>query len=220
MNLNIKKNKTNAEIAECIASVINEQIRLGKNVLWFISGGSAVPLEVLIAQKIGEIPEGKLVITLTDERYGDIDHKESNCFKLKTDGFEIKGAKYIPFLCGKDILNTTSDIIQTLTTELEKAEYKIGLFGIGADGHTAGILPQSEAIKADYLVYTYDAPPFKRMTITPKTILSLNEAFIYAVGESKWPTIEKLKLDDISINDQPAQILKSIPLLTIFTDSK
>lgn len=218
MNLNIQKNKTDGEIAEQIASAINRELRLGKSVLWFISGGSSIPVEILIAQKIKDVQQDKLVVTLTDERYGEIDHKESNWFKLKTGGFDIKGAKIIPFLCGKDILNTTSDIIQTLTTELEKAPYKIGLFGVGTDGHTAGILPNSESVKADYLVYSYDAPPFTRITITPKTILNLDEAFIYAIGESKLEVIKKLKLDDLTVEELPAQILKAIPLLTVFTN--
>lgn len=220
MNLNIEKNKTDEEIAECVARAINKELRLGKSVLWFVSGGSSIPVEILIAQKIRDVGQDKLVVTLADERYGDIDHEESNWFKLKNGGFDIKGAKLIPFLCGKDILNTTSDIIQTLTTELEKAPYKIGLFGIGTDGHIAGILPHSESVKADHLVYSYDAPPFTRITITPKTILCLNEAFIYAMGELKLGVIEKLKLDDLTVEELPAQILKAIPLLTVFTNYK
>ena len=218
MNLNIEKNKTDEEIAEYVARAINKELRLGKSVLWFVSGGSSIPVEILISQKIKDVGQDKLVITLADERYGGIDHEESNWFKLKTGGFDIKGAKIIPFLCDKDILNTTSDIIQTLTNELAKADYKIGLFGIGSDGHTAGILPHSESVKADYLVYSYNAPPFTRITITPKTILYLNEAFIYAMGESKLRVIEKLKLDDLTVEELPAQILKAIPLLTVFTN--
>jgi len=220
MNLNIQNNKTSEEIASHIAEAINKQIRLGKNVLWFLSGGSFIPTEILISKKIDEVPPGKLVVTMGDEKYGSVDYEESAWFKLMKGGFDIKGAKLIPYLNGKDILNTTEDIIKIIQEEITKADYKIGLFGMGADGHTAGVLPHTPAVKADYLAYAYDAPPFKRITITPKTIATFDEAFLYAMGESKWPMIEKLKLDDISIEDQPAQILKSIPLLTIFTDIK
>ena len=39
------------------------------------------------------------------------------------------------------------------------------------------------------------------------------------MGENKWPVISSLS-QDISIDDQPAQILKKVPLLTIFSSHK
>jgi 6-phosphogluconolactonase/glucosamine-6-phosphate isomerase/deaminase len=219
ISLNIIKNKNDEEIASQIASAINEQLKLGQKVLWFVTGGSSIPMQILIAKKIKKTPESKLVITLTDERYGDNNHQESNWFKLKTGGFTVAGAKLIPILSNKNISETTEDFIKNLESELNETDYKIGLFGIGADGHTAGILPHSQAVDSEELAYSYDAPPFERITITPKTILKLDQAFVYAMGETKWPVIKKLK-KEFPVNELPAQILKKIPLLTIFTDNK
>jgi 6-phosphogluconolactonase/glucosamine-6-phosphate isomerase/deaminase len=219
MSLNIKTTKNILEIADYVSSVINRELKLGNKVLFFISGGSAIPLEVEISKKISEVNSGNLVVTLVDERYGLVDHLDSNWFNLKEGGFKIKGAKFIPMITGKDFSTTIKDAQKMLKDEITKAQYKIGIFGVGIDGHTAGILPKTEALKSKELACAYQTELYDRITITPKTILMLDEAIIYAMGDIKWPIIEKLK-NEISIEEMPAQILKKVPLLTIFTDYK
>ena len=107
-----------------------------------------------------------------------------------------------------------------LENELRAAEYKIGLFGIGADGHTAGVLPRSVAVNAMGWSVAYDAGTFERITITPKTIVKLDEAVAFAQGKEKWKVVEDLEKNDLDIHEQPAQILKKVPLLKIFTNYK
>lgn len=217
--LDIKNESNIEEISNQIASVINRELLQGKKVLLFLTGGSSIPMQIMVSKKIENISNENLVITLTDERYGENNHKDSNWFKLISGGFIIKGAKLFPVLSNKSILETTEDFTKTLEEELKKADYRIGLFGIGADAHIAGILPQSIAVNTNEFACNYDAPPFLRITITPKTILKLDQAFVYAMGENKWPIIESFK-DELLIKDYPVQVLKRVPLLTIFTDKK
>jgi len=219
MNLNIKITKNILEIAQYVSNLINDQLNLGKNVLFFISGGSAIPLEVEISKRIKKINQGNLVVTLVDERYGLINHLDSNWFNLKEGGFKIKNTKFIPMITGNDFSTTTKDVQRMLKEEISKADYKIGIFGIGIDGHTAGILPKTEAVNSNEFAFAYETEKYDRITITPKTILMLDEAIVYAMGDIKWPLIENLK-NEISIEEMPAQILKKVRLLTIFTDYK
>ena len=214
MNLNINNNI--GGLADFVSSSINKELELGKNVLWFISGGSSIPVEVEIAKKI-KINHDKLIVTLADERYGPVGHNGSNYFQLEKSGFNISQFNFIPFLSGKDIITTTNEVNKMIDNELKKADYKIGFFGIGSDGHTAGILPHSKALTENKLVCNYEAGLYNRITITPKTIYELDEAIIYAVGESKWNAIKKLN-DNLQTEEEPAQILKKVPLLTIYTD--
>jgi len=214
MNLNINNNI--GELADFVSSSINKKLGLGKNVLWFVSGGSSIPIEVEIAKRI-IINHDKLVVTLADERYGPIGHSDSNYFQLEKSGFNISQLNFIPFLSGKDIETTTNDINKMLDNEFKKADYKIGFFGIGSDGHTAGILPYSKALTENKLVCNYQAGLYNRITITLKAIYELDEAILYAVGESKWNAIEKLNAN-LPIKEEPAQILKKVPLLIIYTD--
>jgi len=215
----IKRNNDINKISSFISNIINKKLKSSKQVLWFISGGSFVPIEVEISKKIQSEYSEKLVITLVDERYGPINHVESNWLKLKEAGFEIKKAKFIPVLLGESFFNTTICFNNILKEEFNKTEYKIGLFGVGKDGHTAGILPNSKALNSTELVCSYEAELYNRITITPKAICMLDEAIVYTKGEEKWPVIENL-YKDIPVENEPIQILKKVPLLTIFTDYK
>ncbi|MFA6386595.1 MAG: 6-phosphogluconolactonase [Candidatus Paceibacterota bacterium] len=219
MNLNIKTTKDEEEIAIFVAEAINNKLAEGKRVLWFVTGGSSIKVQSKVADKINTNLPGRLVITLTDERFGAENHLDSNWYQLKQLGFEIEKAKIITFLTGESFVDTTKRLRDVLKEELEKADYKIGNFGIGIDGHTAGVLPFSDAVNSSELVCAYETPSFDRITITPKVITKLDEAIVFAMGETKWPILEKLQ-KEFPIDEDPSQILKRIPLLTIFTDYK
>ncbi len=215
--MNFLVNKKIEEIAEEIASSINKKLKEGKKVLWVISGGSAIPVEVLVSKKIRLLGRNRLTIVLGDERYGVAGHPESNWLLLKKAGFGVTWAKVYPVLSGKNFLLTAKHFSEILKEVLNRTDYRIGIFGIGEDGHTSGILPHSEALYINELVCAYESPLRDRITITTKFIKKLDEAFVYAFGENKWKALDDLK-KDIPIEEQPAQILKKIPSLTVYTD--
>ncbi len=223
MNLNIKTTTNIEEAATFLSLSVLEKLKMGKSVLLFLTGGSSIAVGIKFAEILKENQEkdlfNKLTITLTDERYGPVDHFNSNYFQLIEKGFNIREAKIIPILIDDDRNITTEKFNSILNQEFMLADYKIGIFGVGTDGHTAGILPESGAVNSSNLVYSYETPIFSRITITPKAIEKLDEAVVWAQGEDKWKVIENLKTD-IDIIKQPAQILKKVPLLTIFTDYK
>jgi 6-phosphogluconolactonase/glucosamine-6-phosphate isomerase/deaminase len=186
-------------------------------VLWLIPGGSAAQIAIAAAALIDPALRTNLVISLTDERYGLIDHPASNWRQLLTSGFNLHGATLNPVLKGHDLETSVADFNTFLNTWLKRASYKVGLFGIGADGHTAGLLPHSSALSSSALAASYQAPDFLRITMTQAAIIRLDEAFVFAVGPAKWPALKQLKTTCAPI-DQPAQILKKIKKLTIITD--
>ncbi|KKR67793.1 MAG: hypothetical protein UU10_C0036G0008 [Parcubacteria group bacterium GW2011_GWF1_40_6] len=223
MSFAVKTTTKPEEAADFIALSVSNQLKTGKRVLLFLTGGSSIAVGVKVAEILRESEDKELVknltITLTDERYGPIDHFNSNYFQLTEKGFDLPQAKVIPILIDDDRNITTEKFDMVLKQEFETADYKIGLFGVGVDGHTAGILPECGAINTENLAYSYDTPTFSRITMTPKAIEQLDEAVVWAQGEDKWKVIEDLETD-IDIIKQPAQILKKVPLLTIFTDYK
>ncbi len=243
MGFTVKNTREAGDAAEFISSAILDKLQSGKNVLFFISGGSCIPVAVQAAKIISRQANKNLTVMLADERYGSIDHFNSNYFQLMEKGFSLPNAKLVPILTGYDRDTTSQKFNKNLEEELKKADYKIGLFGIGADGHTAGILPDSVAAHSQDLACSYDTPVFSRITITPKMIEKLDEAVVWAQGEDKWRALKNLlasPVDELrprekdiparnafSIADaggdilkQPTQILKKVPLLTIFTDYK
>jgi len=207
------------KISALIAAPIIEALEKGQRVLWFVPGGSAISLTVLAAKKISAHNHNNLTVTLTDERYGEVGHPDSNWQQMRDAGFNLTGAKFIPVLTGLDFLETARVFNSSLVEAIKQADYIFGFFGIGPDGHTAGILPNSPAVKSLELVSAYDAGNFRRITITPPAIKKIDEIMAFAQGESKWPTLKKLNME-IDANDQPAQILKQAKRLTIFSDYK
>ncbi len=230
MNLKLRTTNEPEKAAEFVASSILKQLKNGKLVLFFATGGSSIYVCAKITKILKEYPDKNLMknltVTLTDERYGPTGHPDSNWQQLLDRGFDLPQAKLIPVLTGDNKEVTIKNFNKILNEELTIEAYKIGLFGIGKDGHTAGILPESVAVNSTDLVCGYDTPTFSRITITPKTIEKLDEIIVWAQGKDKWPVIESLATPTLkevgaptkSVGEQPAQILKKVPLLTIFTN--
>ena len=177
MSLTVKTTSKIDDAADFVSSSILKQLRLGKTVLFFVAGGSAIPVAVKISQILRGYPDKNLIknltVTLTDERYGSVVHPDSNWQQLLDRGFYLPSVKRIPVLTGDDFVTETEKFNKILREKLmvgEENEYKIGLFGVGIDGHTAGILPEFPAMNSEDLAFGYITSNFSRITITPKMI--------------------------------------------------
>lgn len=219
MSLVVKTTTKPEDAAKFIVSSILNQIKSGKRILFFVTGGSSIAVGVKVAELLRKHSCQNLTIMLTDERYGKVDHADSNWRQLIEKGFSLPQAKLIPILTGDSYAITTKKFNQTLNKEFTSAEYKIGLFGLGKDGHIAGILPGSGGVYSQDFAFGYDTPTFSRITITPRTIEKLDEIVVWAQGKDKWSTLKDLE-KNIDIAKQPAQVLKKVSLLTIFSDYK
>jgi 6-phosphogluconolactonase/glucosamine-6-phosphate isomerase/deaminase len=220
MSLNIKTTTDTDEVADFIASAVLSQLKLNKKVLLFVTGGSSIIVCIKVSEILREHPHQNLTVMLTDERYGEVNHADSNWGKLIKGGFSLPEAKLIPILTGEDHATATKEFNENLEREFKNADYKIGIFGVGPDGHTAGILPGSSACHSQDLGCGYDSEIFSRITMTFKAILKLDEVIAWIQGENKWGVIKDLEEKDIELEKQPAQILEKVPSLTIFTDYK
>lgn len=203
-----------AAIDHIIASLLGP-LQSGRRVVWLLSGGSAIPLEVAAARQLPPEVTPTLTTLLIDERYDELGHEAENYTQLINAGFPLPINRV---LTGKPIDRTTADFAATVQHALQTADVSIGVFGIGADGHTAGIKPHSPAVSATELAAHYAWDDFERITVTPLLIRSLDEAIIYAVGAEKADTLQQLFHEDAPIGDQPAQVLKAVKTSTLYTD--
>ena len=215
--LQYKKAPTSEAVVAHLVNILTLQLNAGKRVLWLIPGGSAIEVAVQVGRQLTGLPLENLYVTLTDERYGPVGHKDSNWQQLTDKGLNLPGAHLLPVLSGADINQTTSAFAETLSIQLAAADYSIGLFGMGSDGHTAGILPGTVAVASTELAKHYQAASYLRVTMTGVAIRQLDEAVLYAAGSEKKPALEILK-DDVKPAVQPAQLLKQVPIVTIYTD--
>jgi 6-phosphogluconolactonase len=208
-------------VANYIAKNISAQLKRNNKVLWLIAGGSVTKIAASICNKLPGSNLNNLSVTLTDERFVALNDPESNWQQLDNSGFKLKRAELYPVLNSTNIEQSTKNYDELLKRLLKSAEYKIALFGMGADGHIAALFPDfaqlHETEKYALSFSNSPKPPAQRITMTFAAIEELDEAVLFAAGDEKRPAIEKLN-QDISIDEQPAQFLKKLPKLTIFND--
>lgn len=206
--------------AEALTSSIIDHLDADKKVLLLLSGGSNIPIAIKAFQELKKRTLSKLSVTLTDERFGPTGHENENWQQLLNAGLDLNNALFYRPLINKNIKQTTHEFNNWLKKQFNEADYVIGIFGVGADGHTAGIKPFSPAVKSKDLATSFKGDDYDRVTISFNAIRRVNEVFIQASGQDKSKVLRDLLTDNLSLTQQPAQILKEIPKLTIVSNNK
>jgi 6-phosphogluconolactonase/glucosamine-6-phosphate isomerase/deaminase len=206
-------------LIERLLSTINSALNADKSVVWLLSGGSAIGVAVTVAKQLTDSEHRKnLRILQIDERYGPVGHPDSNWKQTLDAGFSCEGAQCHPILQGLSLPETLSSYTETLQDALNNCQLRVGLLGIGPDGHTAGMLPNSSAAnETTQLTATYRGPDYMRITMTTPAIARLDYAIAFASGESKRSTLEKLQ-KEVPIPTQPAQAIKKAAQWYVYSD--
>ena len=121
-------------------------------------------------------------------------------------------------LKGLDIKQTVVGFNSFLARAIEDADYSLGLLGMGADGHTAGILPDSPAVGASQLAIYYRSSDFQRITLTASGLAGLDEVIVFAGGSAKHSQLESLAKTNLDPSEQPIQIIKSVRRWSVYND--
>lgn len=205
--------------AEHIANVLKDHLSKNEHVLWLLSGGSSAPIAIQASQKLGNMDLSNLSVTLTDERYGQIGHANENWQQLIDSGLSLPQATLYRPLIGENLETTTLKFNEWLSKQFKKSDFTLGIFGLGSDGHTAGIKPYSSAVTTPDLATSFHGDDFVRVTISFNAIKQIDEVVVQASGVEKTKVIDQLMNVTLPLSEQPAQILKEIPQVTIYTDN-
>ena len=208
------------EIIQAITRGMDRALESKLKVLWLLSGGSNIAIELEVLAALQHAMPQNLRISMIDERFVPADHPDSNWGQLKKRGLSAKRATLVPPIVdfNLSLAEAADDFAKRLKESVEWADVVIGQFGIGADGHTAGILPHSVGVLEEQkLVVSYEGPDYKRITTTPALFAHIDLAIGVALGKNKTPVIERMPTD-ISPSDQPAQLLLKTKELIMYTD--
>jgi 6-phosphogluconolactonase len=207
--------------ATYLSKIIKEHLSKNEKVVWLPTGGSAIKVAITVSKNLAGVDLSNLLVILTDERYVPTGDKDSNWQQLIDAGFSLPGAQLFSVLENKNIEQTTDNYNDLLERIIDSADYKIGLFGMGPDGHTAALFPNFPELNEDRRLVTHlnnsPKPPARRMTMTVAAIKKLDEAILFAMGQEKRLFLEKLQ-NDGPYQEQPLQALKLTSKLTIFND--
>ena len=205
-----------------ISETVVSHLATGKKVLWLVPGGSnisaAVSIMNAIRKETSPVELSTLTVSLTDERYGQVGHSDSNWKQLIDAGFNFNGIETIPVLVGSSFEDTIKQYGVNISKAMESSDITIGLFGMGADGHIAGVLPYTPGVASTDSAVGYKTETFARITLTLNTLKRINEAFLFAFGESKRKAVNDLEQGSSSLDEQPAGVLKNIGNAWVYSD--
>lgn len=169
---------------------------VNSNTALFLSGGTSPDtLYSLIAKNKGVRPG---VVGLVDERFGKIMHKNSNESMISQTGLfrylEELDVPVYKILTDTDPITCVKSYEGVLETVFSKFSKCVGVMGIGADGHTAGIKPDL-GYKGNNLVTYYNDSKGnfgERITTTFNALSKFNLFVILAFGSNKANAINSM----------------------------
>lgn len=218
-----------------LQNILLEKKRAGVPVLVLLSGGSAFSiLENISYSVFGP----HMTIGVLDERHH-MDENANNFSQLmKTDFYSASrdaGAIYIDTRVAdgetQDVLAGRMERVLHEWVETHNEGVIVATMGIGADGHTAGIMPFAE--NADLFhelfedeekwIVSYDAgtknPYPLRITVTLSFLRNhIDYAVVYAVGEEKKNALLCVLAEKGSLAETPARVIREMKHIQLFTD--
>lgn len=189
-----------------------------KKLALLLPGGSNLQIVISSLQRVQANDKKNVTITLTDERFGEVGHPNSNLTQYNDAGLSELGYEYIPVISGESIDVETEKFIQVLEKLFASSDNVLIFTGLGEDGHISGILPDTEGLKSSRLAVHYDGGQYQRITTTIKALASASEIIVGAYGDSKKAALTSLWSKEIGPNLQPAQALKSMSNVTVIND--
>src|SRR6266550_1081616 len=182
-----------SQAAHTIAHGMERALASGMKVLWLLSGGSNVAVELETLSQLHSATPENLTIGLIDERYVPLDSPDGNWNKLLAAGLTGEKATLMPLLEGLPLEETAVNYASKIVEASKDINVVIGQFGIGPDGHTAGILPRSPAVhEKKRLVVGYNGPDFQRITTTQAFFRQMDLAIAVALGPDKREPLQRL----------------------------
>lgn len=221
MGLSINIYDKSDEAVEEASKKLYEALNHSVKTLLLLSGGSSLRVARETLSKLDSDQKKLITIAQIDERYGKPGHKDSNWNGIE----EIVGG-FDDYAGVASVLEDTGDIEEDaayynakLQQVIESNILKVGLFGVGADGHVAGILPGDEGEFLKYtdgrLVVNFIGSDFPRITTTSALMRMLDEAIVYACGPEKEKAITDLN-KSTPANEHPAQLLKKTNQTSVY----
>ncbi len=189
--IRIVKVKNPQEGFEVCKNLLYENV--SKTSVLFLSGGSTPKSLYEILAKEQRLSIG--AVAMVDERYGGKLHNDSNEKMIRATGlisYIENHVRFYPILENKSSEETARDYDDTVRYLFGYFRKSIGILGIGADGHTAGLPAgnknQQSIINNQELVTSFDDFPGefkKRITLTFLGLSKLDLIIVLAFGKEK-----------------------------------
>ena len=157
-----------------------------------LAGGSTPQLTYMMLREYPKLIS-ELQLWLTDERWVDSSDKGSNSRMIKDLFDSEKLNLLLPEYSGTnpsiDADNYTTKLISSISN------FTHGILGIGEDGHTASLFPNSTALEENtvgIVATKATVEPYIRLTATFKLLSKIDNLYLLATGTKKKDIVHKV----------------------------
>ena len=158
-----------------------------------------------------KIDWSKVYLWWSDERSVDGSHEDSNYRMALEAGFStlpIPEDQIFRMVGEGDIEAHALDYENLIQKFIPECKFDLIMLGMGEDGHTASLFPETHALHSDgRLVVANFVPKLNtwRMTFTYKLINQAHHVVIYVLGESKASMLNRILKGDYTPDQLPLQ---------------
>ena len=208
-----------AKIRNLIQNKIRAVLQNKEKAIFGVVGGTSIK-NVLIELAKQEIPWEKVHFYMIDERFVDLESKDSNYRQLKEnllDSIKISKENLHPFDYSLE------NPVEEYNKEFFKQAtfFDIILLGSGEEGHIASLFPNHDSIRnnSEYFIKVNDSPklPAERISASKK-LIEKSKTAILLFSKGKEQAYENFLDINLGIEQCPAKLVNSIEDRHVFTD--
>lgn len=191
-------------LAKEVEHKLSETIQAQGRASLVVSGGST-PLPFFKALSQAVIDWSVIDVTLADERWVPEDHQDSNAQFVKTHFLNGPASKARFFSLYRDMEpdNAIGEIQRSLDDMLQP--FSVVILGMGGDGHTASLFPETEGLEAALDLDTIPMLAILRPATVPQTRITLTRAallrsryrYLHITGSQKHEVLDKAIQPDV-----------------------
>lgn len=205
------------QLAEAVAQALIEDLSHQERALLVVSGGSTpVPFFKALADK--PLPWERVDVTLADERWVDEHSGDSNAKLVRENLLQGKAAasNFIPLTSSASTSEEGVDEVAERTESLAWPA-SVVILGMGGDGHTASLFPDSPeltlALATEELLVAVRTPsqPQPRITFSADRLHQARRHFLHITGDDKRAVLAKAMSGD-DVRQLPIRAFLSCPL--------
>lgn len=188
-----------------------------------LSGGSTpLPLYRHLASR-PDLPWDHAHVYLGDERFVPDTHEDSNFRAIRRALLEhvpIPPDHVHPWPIEEDPAASAEAYRTVLDETLGGEPFDLTLLGLGTDGHTAGIFPGTDGIRASAAT-TWSDPTgveHRRLSLTPRRLSESRTVAFLVSGDDKRAALDRLLAADGDRDRTPARAITALERLLVITD--